>query len=211
MMYYKLTDELNFGEVVRTVEGKGYTYRFGAEEWVRSAIMVRYTWPDDPLYGEYTDISEAEAMALLDAQRERLDSLLPLAVRVAQKAHAGQVDKGGKPYILHPTAVAEALDSTENKIVAYLHDVCEDSDVTFEELELMGFTPRIINSVRILTKRPDMSYDDYLALVRSDSNAWHVKVADIKHNMDISRIPSPTQKDFDRLEKYQRALKFLLG
>ena len=209
MKYYKLTDKLNYNEVVKDDNVKRYTYRFGAEEWVRSGIMVRYMWPDDSKFDQYIVISEEKAMQLLDEQRNKLDQLLSLAIKVATEAHEGQLDKGGNPYILHPQAVAASLDNTENKIVAYLHDVIEDTDVTLDQLEKLGFTYRIVNSVRILTKSKDVSYDDYLKSVKKDSNAWHVKMADIKHNMDISRIPEPTAKDFSRIEKYKKALAFL--
>ena len=209
MKYYKLTDKLNMNEVVKDDNGKRYTYRFGAEEWVRSGIMVRYMWPEDSKFDQYIVISEEKAMQLLDEQRDRLNQLLALAIKVATKAHEGQVDKGGNPYILHPQAVASSLDSTENKIVAYLHDIVEDTDITLDDLEKMGFTYRIVNSIRILTKSKDISYDDYLKSVKKDSNAWRVKMADIKHNMDISRISEPTAKDYARLEKYKRALEFL--
>ena len=209
MKYYKLTDKLNYNEVVKDDNGKRYTYRFGAEEWVRSGIMVRYMCPDDSKFDQYIVISEDKAMQLLDEQRNKLNQLLPLAITVATEAHKGQLDKGGNPYILHPQAVAASLDNTENKIVAYLHDVIEDTDVTLDELEKLGFTYRILNSVRILTKSKDVSYDDYLKSVKKDSNAWHVKMADIRHNMDISRIPEPTAKDFSRIEKYKKALAFL--
>lgn len=209
MKYYKLTDELNSNEVVKDDNGKRYTYRFGAEEWVRSGIMVRYMWPDDSKFDQYIIISEEKALQLLDEQRRNLDKLLELAIEVATQAHKGQLDKGGNPYILHPQAVATALDSTENKIVAYLHDVVEDTEITLEDLKEMGFTYRIVNSIRILTKSKDISYEDYLKSVKKDSNAWRVKMADIKHNMDISRIPEPTAKDFARIEKYKKALAFL--
>lgn len=209
MKYYKLTDKLNMNEVVRDDNGKRYTYRFGAEEWVRSGIMVRYMWPEDSKFDCYIVISEEKAMQLLDEQREKMNQLLELAIQVATEAHKGQTDKGGNPYILHPQAVAASLDSTENKIVAYLHDIVEDTDITLDDLERMGFTYRIVNSVRILTKSKDISYDDYLKSVKKDSNAWHVKMADIRHNMDISRIPEPTAKDYSRLEKYKKALEFL--
>jgi (p)ppGpp synthase/HD superfamily hydrolase len=166
-------------------------------------------WPKDNKYGQYVIVSEEEAMTLLNNQREELDRLLELAIKVATKAHEGQFDKGGKPYILHPQTVATSLDSTENKIVAYLHDVVEDTDITLEDLKDLGFTCRVVNSVRILTKSKGVSYNDYLKFIKKDSNAWHVKMADIKHNMDISRIPNPTEKDFARVEKYKKALFFL--
>lgn len=207
--YYKLTDKLNLNEIVKDDNGKRYTYRFGAEEWVRSGIMVRYMWFEDIKFNQYVVISEEKALQLLDEQRSKFEQLLELAIKVATKAHKGQLDKGGNPYILHPQAVAASLDSTENKIVAYLHDVVEDTEITLEDLEKMGFTYRIVNSVRILTKSKDISYDDYLKSIKKDSNAWRVKIADIKHNMDISRIPEPTAKDFARIEKYKKALAFL--
>lgn len=211
MKYYKLLDEYNINEIVKDDNGKRYTYRFGAEEWVRSGIMVRYMWPEDGKYGKYTVVTEEEAEQIINSQRTRYDKLLELAISVATKAHEGQVDKGGNPYVTHLKAVADALDSTENKIVAYLHDICEDTPTTFDDLTNMGFTKRIVNSVRILTKTEGVSYEDYLKFVKMDSNAWHVKMADLKNNMDISRIPNPSETDFERLEKYKKALAFLEG
>ena len=209
MIYYRLMDRLNKDEIVKDDEGKRYTYRFGIEEWIRSGIMIHYMWPEDSKFDQYTVVSEEEAYRLLDEKRELFNRLLELAIKVATDAHEGQLDKGGNPYILHPKAVADALESTENKIVAYLHDVCEDTEITFDDLEKMGFTPRIVNSIRILTKEKGVSYDDYICGVKKDSNACYVKKADLKHNMDISRIKNPTQKDYDRIEKYKKALEFL--
>jgi len=211
MKYYKLLDEYNINEIVKDDNGKRYTYRFGAEEWVRSGIMVRYMWPEDSKYGQYTVVTEEEAAQIINDQRVHYDKLLELAISVATKAHEGQVDKGGNPYVTHLKSVADALDSTENKIVAYLHDICEDTLTTFEDLTNMGFTKRIVNSVRVLTKTEGVSYENYLKTVKKDSNAWHVKIADLKNNMDISRIPNPSETDFKRLEKYKKALAFLEG
>ena len=90
--------------------------------------------------------------------------MLESAIKVAAEAHAGQVDKGGKPYINHPQAVADSLTSTEYKIVAYLHDVCEDTSITFADLKDMGFTYRIVNSIRLLTKTDELTYEEYLRM-----------------------------------------------
>ena len=209
MKYYILNDNLNKNEIIKEEQGKMYKYSFGAEKWIRNAIMTHYTWPEDVRFGMYDVIPEDKALQMMNKQRELLDELLVLAIDVATKAHEGQVDKGGNPYILHPKAVADSLNDTEDKIVAYLHDVCEDTDTTLDDLINMGFTYRIVSSVRILTKTKDTSYDKYLKQVKKDSNAWHVKMADLKHNMDISRIPHPTKKDFERVEKYKNALSFL--
>lgn len=137
------------------------------------------------------------------------DKLLKLAVKVASKAHKNQYDKGGKPYFEHPDAVARSLSETKHKITAYLHDVCEDTPITFEDLLDMGFTEEIVNSVKLLTKSPGQSYDEYLKGICTDSCAKAVKIADLKHNMELSRIPFPEEKDFARVEKYKKALAFL--
>lgn len=132
-----------------------------------------------------------------------------LAIKVATAAHAGQVDKGGNLYINHPKTVAESMTNTEYKIVTYLHDVCEDTPTTFDDLLNMGFTFRIVNSIRLLTKPDELTYEEYLRRLHMDSCARAVKVADLKHNMDLSRIKNPTEKDYVRIEKYKKSLAFL--
>ena len=168
-----------------------------------------YRWADNDEYGQFEEISESEALMLLDSQRDKYNRLLELAIKVATEAHVGQVDKGGKPYINHPQAVAASLTNTEYKIVAYLHDVCEDTSITSDDLKDMGFTYRIVNSIRLLTKTDELTYEEYLRRLRMDSCARAVKIADLKHNMDITRIPDPSEKDYVRIEKYKKSLAFL--
>lgn len=208
--YYKLLDKLNYGEVVKKEAlNEEYQYSFGEEKWYRSSIMLFYRRPDNDEFGEYEEITEKEAEHILDEQRSRYDSLLELAIKVATEAHKGQTDKGGNPYIEHPKAVAAQVNNLEHKIVAYLHDVVEDTETTLDDLSEMGFTFRIVNSVRLLTKTKELTYEEYLKRLKTDDNARHVKIADLRHNMDISRIPEPTEKDHKRLEKYKRSLEFL--
>lgn len=209
MKYYKLTDKLNFGEIVKIDNEYSYSYYFGAEKWIKTGIMLRYQWPDEDVFGEYTDVSDAEVKQLMDAQRKKLNELYILAKKIATEAHEGQIDKGGEPYINHPIAVADSLESTEHKIVALLHDILEDTEVTADDLRAYGFTERIIKSIRILTKDNSESYEEYLSYVKTDNIAWMVKRADLKHNMNIDRIPNPTEKDLKRIEKYKKALAFL--
>ena len=209
MTYYMLTDKTNCGEIVK-FDGESYfTYSFGTERWDESAIMTWYDWPDDPLYGQYITINEQEAFAKIDSQRILLNKLFLLAKEIATKAHEGQLDKGGNPYIAHPLAVANELENLEYKIVAVLHDVLEDSPVTEEDLLRAGFTKRIVHSVMLLTKQDSADYDEYLKRIRRDSNAKNVKIADLQHNLQVDRIANPTQKDYDRIDKYKRALAFL--
>jgi len=210
MIYFRLLDQLNKDEIVkqesRNIE---YQYSFGEEQWIRSSIMMMYRWADNDEYGQFEEVPETEALMLLNSQRNKYNQLLELAIKVATEAHAGQVDKGGKPYINHPQAVAASLTNTEYKIVAYLHDVCEDTSITFDDLKDMGFTYRIVNSIRLLTKNDELTYEEYLRRLRMDSCARAVKMADLKHNMDITRIPNPSEKDYARIEKYKKSLAFL--
>ena len=210
MKYYILIDKINDGDIIRLDSGKYYKDVYGTKDsWIRTSIMIRYTWPEDELYDLYKEINEREAAEQIEKQQQMLDKLLILAGKVATEAHAGQVDKGGNPYILHPKAVASGLSAIEYKVVALLHDVLEDINITAQDLQKMGFTNRIVNSVSILTKKPNEAYTDYLRRIKSDSVAWHVKIADLQHNLDITRIPNPSPEDYERLNKYKDALFFL--
>lgn len=142
---------------------------------------------------------------------ENLESLYKKAVWIAQEAHKGQTDKGGNPYIEHPLYVASQVDTTELKIIAVLHDTLEDSDVTAEDLRKAGFPEDIVEAIVVLTHEDgnDEAYLDYIRRVAGNTMAAAVKRADLMHNMDISRIPNPTQKDQKRKVKYERALQLL--
>jgi len=136
-------------------------------------------------------------------------SLLDLAIQIAEKAHEGQLDKADKPYILHPLTVMAQMDDVQSKIVGVLHDAIEDSDLTITELSQRGFPELITEAIAAITKLDSELYDDYLLRVMGNAIALKVKIADVRHNMDISRIANPTVKDFQRLEKYQKVLNQL--
>jgi guanosine-3',5'-bis(diphosphate) 3'-pyrophosphohydrolase len=135
--------------------------------------------------------------------------LLDLAIKIAEKAHEGQFDKADQPYILHPLTVMAQMDDVESKIVAVLHDAIEDSDLSITELSQQGFPELITEAIAAITKLDGELYDDYLLRVMGNAIALKVKIADVSHNMDISRIANPTVRDFQRLEKYQKVLKQL--
>lgn len=137
------------------------------------------------------------------------NDLLKKAIIIASTAHCGQKDKGGKPYIEHPKAVADMLGGTREKIVAMLHDVIEDTNVTSEFLLEQGFPEDIVDAVVLLSKNPETNYEEYLKAVKANPLARIVKLADLTHNSDLSRIPNPTEKDIKRKEKYLRAIKSL--
>ena len=137
------------------------------------------------------------------------DNLVTLAKSIAIKAHEGQVDKAGAPYWHHPAFVADQVATDEEKAVAWLHDVVEDTDVTFEDLLAQGIPSEVVEGVKAITKVAGESYDVYLNRVKANPLARAVKLADLRHNMDLSRIEEPTEKDFARIEKYKVAQAFL--
>lgn len=132
--------------------------------------------------------------------------LLSKAIHLATNAHHGQFDKGGNPYILHPFAVMNLLENPDEELqcIALLHDVVEDTRTTFKELREIGFTDRVIEAVRLLTKMPGQEYDEYKEGVFSNIDSMKVKMADLTHNSDIRRLKGISDKDIERMAKYNR-------
>ncbi len=135
--------------------------------------------------------------------------MLELALSIATEAHRGQFDKAGVDYVEHPIYVASKVDTEEEKAVALLLDVIEDSPFTAEELLLAGLLETVVTAVQILSKKKRQDYQTYLKTVKSNSLARVVKLADLKHNSDLSRLSSVTDKDLERLEKYKKAIDYL--
>lgn len=131
--------------------------------------------------------------------------MLEKAAKLAEKAHQGQVDKGGQPYILHPGRVMEQCETETEKIVALLHDVMEDTPYTLEDLRQEGFSEEVLEALLCLTHREGEPYMAYIGRVCENPLAARVKYADLQDNMDLRRIPEPTERDFARLEKYKGA------
>lgn len=133
------------------------------------------------------------------------------AYEVAAKAHSGQVDKAGVAYINHPlTVAAQVGENISAIIVALLHDVAEDTNITLDELkEKIPLTDEEFDALKLLTHDENIPYLEYVARLKSNELARAVKLADLKHNSDLSRIKNPLPKDFARVEKYKAALKIL--
>ena len=136
---------------------------------------------------------------------------LERAIEIAARTHAGQLDKGGAPYILHPLRVMLRVAPGAQQIVAVLHDVVEDSEVTFEDLEREGFSAEVISGLRAVTKIEGESYEDFVARAALDPVGKAVKLADLMENSDLSRIAEPSQKDLERVAKYGRAIQYLMA
>jgi (p)ppGpp synthase/HD superfamily hydrolase len=135
---------------------------------------------------------------------------LERAISIAAEAHAGQVDKAGAPYVLHPLRMMLRLSSTDERIVAVLHDVCEDCPGwTFERLRDEGFSDAIIEALRSVTKRDGEDYDAFVRRAAANSIGRSVKLADLHDNCDLSRIAVPSERDFQRIEKYRLAIDLI--
>ena len=133
------------------------------------------------------------------------------AITVAYNAHQGQLDRAGIPYILHPLHVAEQMKDEDTCVVALLHDVIEDTDLTLENLREYGFTEAQIEGVRVMTREEDEDYFEYIRSVKTNPLALAVKLEDLKHNSDVTRIIEMTDKDLQRIEKYKKAMEILLS
>ena len=132
-------------------------------------------------------------------------SNLESAIAIATRAHQGQLDKAGAPYILHPLRVMQHMDSEEAKMVAVLHDVVEDTSVTLEELRAINFSETVVDAVDSLTRRAEESYEAFIERVKLNSLARKVKLADLEDNMDLQRLQHITDRDKQRWHRYAKA------
>ena len=130
------------------------------------------------------------------------------AMIIAYEAHKNQVDKSGVPYIYHPIHVAEQMDTENECIIALLQDVVEDTNVTFKQLEEV-FSKEIIDILKLLTREENIEYDEYIKRIKNNSIACKVKIADLTHNLDKTRLDFVTEVDVKRNEKYKKALQIL--
>jgi len=132
------------------------------------------------------------------------------AMKIAYYAHHGQLDKSGVPYIYHPIHLAEQMKTEEECIVALLHDVVEDTNITFEELE-KEFPDKIIQALKLLTHDDSVPYMDYIRKLKYNPIAKNVKMADLAHNGDGARLDTMSEKDKLRNLKYIEAMKILIS
>ncbi|MBK6324500.1 MAG: HD domain-containing protein [Chloroflexi bacterium] len=132
-------------------------------------------------------------------------SNLDTALAIAIQAHAGQVDKAGQPYILHPLRLMFQMATEEEMITAVLHDVVEDSDVTLDALRQAGFSEKVITAVAAVSRQDDETYEEFIRRLRPNALAAKVKLADLTDNMDARRLKTITPKDLARIEKYHHA------
>lgn len=132
------------------------------------------------------------------------------AMQIAYDAHHGAVDSTGVPYIFHPMHLAEQMDTEYACCAALLHDVVEDTDITLDDLRAAGFPLPVIVAVGLLTHDPRVDYFDYVRALKANPIAKAVKLADLKHNSDLSRWPRLDEQDIERNRKYAMAKAILM-
>ncbi len=133
------------------------------------------------------------------------------AIEIASTAHAGQIDKAGQPYIFHPLRVMLRVNSEHEQMAAVLHDVVEDTSITIDDLAREGFPIEVLRAIAALTKLPGETRLEAAARAAADPVARKVKLADNAENMDLSRIPNPTDKDYARCREYEEVRELLLA
>lgn len=136
-------------------------------------------------------------------------TLLEKALKIATKAHEGQTDKAGAPYIFHPIRVSNRCSTDEERITALLHDTIEDTEVTAEYLLMEGFPRNIVDAILSVTRNENESYEDFIKRSRLNPTGRQVKLHDLEDNMDITRLNELTEKDIYRLNKYLKAYRYL--
>ena len=131
------------------------------------------------------------------------------ALKLCFEAHKEQTDKSGMPYVFHPFHLAEQMADEATTVVALLHDVVEDTELTFEDLEKQCFNDEIIKVLMLLTHEKSVPYMEYVREIKKNKIATKVKLADLKHNSDLSRLSVIDEKALERKAKYEKAIKFL--
>ena len=132
-----------------------------------------------------------------------------IALKLCFEAHKDQIDKSGMPYVFHPLHLAEQMSDENTTIVALLHDVIEDTEYTLDDLRKFGFAENVLSAISLMTHADDVPYMEYVVKIKTNPIAKAVKLADLKHNSDMSRLDRITQTDEERAKKYKQAIELL--
>jgi (p)ppGpp synthase/HD superfamily hydrolase len=131
------------------------------------------------------------------------------AMKLCFEAHKEQKDKAGLPYVFHPFHLAEQMPDEETTVTALLHDVIEDTPYTLQDLRGMGFSEAVLDALALMSHDKSVPYPDYVAALRPNRIARTVKLADLRHNSDLTRLDAVDEKTLSRVEKYKAASRLL--
>lgn len=207
--YLRLTDSENLGKIVKINMEQGkppkaFMYDKTKDTWEPMVgFFFDYTIPEeDNKFELFEEISEEEV-------KKYTTDFVGKAHEIATKYHEGQKDKAGKDYIRHPEFVASLVATDEEKAVAYLHDTLEDTALTVDDLQEAKIPNAVIEAVNVITKKNEDDYFRYLERVKENPIARQVKLADLAHNSDLTRLEKINPEDMKRLVKYKEAQQFL--
>ena len=132
-----------------------------------------------------------------------------IALKLCFEAHKDQTDKSGMPYVFHPFHLAEQMVDEKTTVVALLHDIIEDTEYTLDDLKNLGFSDDILSAIALMTHTDGVPYMEYVAQIKTNPIAKAVKLADLRHNSDITRLDTVTAHDLERVKKYKKAIELL--
>ena len=140
-------------------------------------------------------------------------ALTKKALQIMFDAHKDQLDRAGAPYVFHPFHLAEQMPDEVSVAAALLHDVVEDTAITFDALAMQGISDEVIGILRLLTHDPAVPYMEYVQKIKWSGNlrAIQIKLADLNHNADPTRLHEVTPEDLKRFQKYEAARRLLEG
>ena len=204
--YYKIiAPEYKSMVVKRNTEGGSYIHVY--DKWVD--FDTQEFFGEGLFKDEYEVITKKEANKLIATYNKQIKSLYDRVESIAKKYHSNQTDLGNNPYMNHIKSVVDGVSLIEEKIIAYLHDTLEDTDMTMGKLRQYRVPEFIIAHVNLLTHEKEEDYFEYVRRLRHYPLAKAVKLADLKNNMDTSRLKKITEKDKERVKKYKKAYKIL--
>ena len=206
--FYKLTAP-EYESMIAKKDTEGGSYIHVYDKWIYFD-MIEFFGDDALFKDEYELISHEEADKLIAEYNKKIEKLINgKAEQIAKKYHEGQTDKGGHPYMNHVYSVVDGVELAEEKIIAYLHDTIEDTAMTAGKLRQHRVPEFIITHVELLTHDKEEDYFDYVRRLTYFPFAKNVKLADLKNNMDTSRLREITEEAKERVKKYKKAQKLL--
>lgn len=208
MNFYKLTDPVRNGDVIRAEGRKHYTYSFGPCRWIRTTALMAYLDESSPLYGQYEPIGEDEAQELVLAKNRSLLRQQKAAEARMERLCADKKDACGMLWSERLRRAAGLLDDLEQKITALLQKDLEFGG-SVDALREEGISPRIIRAVRLLTQKPGTDYYDYIRPLRRDDLARAAKMADLDCELDPNRFSGGAVPSEEELAPYRAALRYL--
>lgn len=209
--YYELADAYRQGEIIRQEGRKHFRFSFGPFQWERTTMFQPYITEGSPVCGRYRELDEQTVQQLLLQRGKQLSQVLEKAKKLADKAHAHQRDRNEKPYLEHIRDVADVLPDWEEKIAAWLHEICSWGGWTVGQLRTAGFDERICTAVGLLTVSADESCGGYLTKLRQNRIARRVKIADLGWFIDSVSGCNLTDEERAAVDQCREARKYLFG